>query len=86
MSDGITDTARTDQQIFDAWRERETRKILKNISTDMLVDEISNRDGTKVFDLPNKDHHYALHITGKHGGLINGYGNPGPVKILVVKE
>lgn len=52
---------------------------------DELVDELFKREGVVPFTLPDKDRHYTLHITGKHGGLIGGYGNPGPVKILIIE-
>ena len=86
MSDGITDAVKTDQQILDDYLKKETEKIISKFSTNMLVDELSKRDTVKHFNLQNENHHYTIHITGKHGGLIEGYGNPGPVHILVVNE
>jgi hypothetical protein len=61
-------------------------KLLSEYTREELVLEISKRNGTISYVLPDKDQSYVLHIYGKHGVVLNFRGDPGPVDILVVKK
>jgi hypothetical protein len=61
-------------------------KLLSECTQEELVLEISKRNGTISYILPDKDQSYVLHIYGKHGIVLNFRGATGPVDILMVRK
>jgi len=43
MSDGITDSHKLDQQIIQAWKDKEIKKFLSRVSTNEILEELENR-------------------------------------------